>query len=477
MIKRGKTQRLSNRFRVTFAMICALCLLQGTAALGGLYRIDRLTKDLCARTSAATQSVVMNNATKLQIGKDAQQIGEANRISRRLAFSLMILGVVLCMAVGFLLERTVVPPILDVTEALEKIADRDLTALVETSSGSEIARLTAAVNMTVTNVREVLQSVVDNAERLSVTARELSDRSTETCNNAEIQTGKTQEVATATQQMTSVIDEFSRNVEAASVLTRESSESADQGSAVLGEAVAAMETIVVSTGSLTDKMSSLSHRSEEIGTVVSMIRDISEQTNLLALNAAIEAARAGDQGRGFAVVAGEVRRLAERTKGATEEIAGTIRNIQDETKNTLEVMQGNRGAVEDGMHKIARARATLSSIEDSSKQVEQIVFMIAAAASEETIAAREIAESVVQISRLNSSNSKAASEAVDACQRLSALVDDLDGATRAFRSDKDAGSGEKFLPYHSEVSLVSTRFGAKSAAQGSLCVAAQPQNR
>jgi methyl-accepting chemotaxis protein len=82
-----------------------------------------------------------------------------------------------------------------------------------------------------------------------------------------------------------------------------------------------MEKISTATGTVSEKMASLAERSEEIGKVVSVIQEISEQTNLLALNAAIEAARAGEHGRGFAVVAGEVRRLAERTKSATEEIA------------------------------------------------------------------------------------------------------------------------------------------------------------
>ncbi len=149
--------------------------------------------------------------------------------------------------------------------------------------------------------------------------------------------------------MTATIGEISHNAENAATASRDSAETANQGGAVMQAAAVTMEKIAAATSSVSDKMTSLAHRSEEIGKVVNVIQEISEQTNLLALNAAIEAARAGEHGRGFAVVAGEVRRLAERTKSATEEIAGTIRSIQEETRETLEVMHESREAVESGM--------------------------------------------------------------------------------------------------------------------------------
>ena len=131
-----------------------------------------------------------------------------------------------------------------------------------------------------------------------------------------------------------------------------------------------MEKIAAATSSVSEKMTSLALRSEEIGKVVSVIQEISEQTNLLALNAAIEAARAGEHGRGFAVVAGEVRRLAERTKGATEEIAGTIRTFRTKPGQLSQVMHESRTAVESGMGETARARKSLDAIIESSKEVE-----------------------------------------------------------------------------------------------------------
>lgn len=356
-----------------------------------------------------------------------------------LAVTLLIVG--LCALVGIALTRLIAPRIERATEALEMLAAKDLTAGLRVSATDEIGRMGEALNISVASLREVIESVAKGAETLSSASNQMSARAVQSAANANTQSSKTNQIAAAAQEMTVTIGEISQNAENAARASRLSAETADQGGAVMQAAAETMERIAAATSSVSHKMTSLAARSEEIGKVVNVIQEISEQTNLLALNAAIEAARAGEHGRGFAVVAGEVRRLAERTKSATEEIAATIRSIQEETRATLDVMDSSRASVESGLEETSRARKSLEAIIDSSKEVEQQINLIATAATEQTSASAEISDSAGQISQIAMESSHAAEEAVGALKNLATLAGELDGMIRQFRLDEGGQAG------------------------------------
>jgi methyl-accepting chemotaxis protein len=342
---------------------------------------------------------------------------------------------------GWQLTRMTAPRIAVVHGALERLAENDLTTRVETTGSDEIGKMGEALNHCVGSMRELLTSVAKSANKLAQGASEVSARAVQSASNARAETSKINQIAAAAQEMTATIGEISHNAANASTASRASAETAERGGGVMQAAAITMEKISAATGTVSEKMDSLARRSEEIGKVVNVIQEISEQTNLLALNAAIEAARAGEHGRGFAVVAGEVRRLAERTKTATEEISGTIRSIQDETRETMQVMQESRAAVESGMGETANARASLEATIEASKQVEQQINLIATAATEQASAAGEVSESAGDISRLATENTQGAEESVELLKNLAELASSLDEMIRQFRLDEDRQPG------------------------------------
>ena len=217
-------------------------------------------------------------------------------------------------------------------------------------------------------------------------------------------------------------DLASENASHAAAQGTDARDKANQGAEVVGRSLEAMRASEQKAFELREAMGDLDNQAQSIGKIMTTIEDIADQTNLLALNAAIEAARAGEQGRGFAVVADEVRKLAERTGRATQQISSMIDLIQQDTQRAVEGMRSGASQVEAGVSLVHSAQDALQKINDEMGDTIQRVNEISHASDEQREAMTLLAQNVEQVASMTEQNMAVVSQTTATVESLNCMV-------------------------------------------------------
>lgn len=320
---------------------------------------------------------------------------------------------------------SMITPIKEATIVLNEIANGNMTVKMEQDYKGDYKLIKDNINKVVDSLGNVLIQVIENSQQLDAMTGSIYNGTEELVSGAERQKSQTYEVASAVEEMTSTIQDNSKSALTTSDLADKAGDKAKEGGRVVTETIKGIQRIadVVSKSEKTIK--ELANNTNKIGEIIKVINEIADQTNLLALNAAIEAARAGEQGRGFAVVADEVRKLAERTTNATEEIEGMLGRIQNDTSEAVHVINEGTQEVEKGKKLAYEANTALEEIIKGADEVSITIRHLAAANEEQSTTSSVISQNVESIRLVTEDYSLHINQIKDSVRKLSDSSSDL----------------------------------------------------
>jgi methyl-accepting chemotaxis protein len=399
---------------------------------------------------------------------EAAETGRATALASTTVWtwSITVVGASAIGVFGLMTVRSITRRLSATNRVLAEVARGDLRQRVDEEQEDELGELarscnamTGAMSELVSRLARSATEVSEAADRIGATSRELDDGLRRQEREVENASGSVQELLSSAEQVTGSSAVAAKAADA-------SGGRAEEGGAVVAETIQDMRAINEAVEQSTASVTQLGRRGEQIGQIVAVINDIADQTNLLALNAAIEAARAGEHGRGFAVVADEVRKLADRTTKATEEISTSIKQIQTETTQAVERMNTGNERVRSGAERAGRAGTSLGEIVSAAKNVATQIRAIASAADQQSAASRRIQENVDAIADVTKAATQIAAGSASAAADLATRSLHLRELVSGFRIDEKASATKPKTP--AEPASASMRTAVATQEQGAM---------
>ena len=349
--------------------------------------------------------------------------------------AIMLLSGLLITALSlWLVNRNLVTPVRELIDYVARLSQGHLAERVVSQRRDELGNLAVAAN----TLRDFLADTFTRLQRstadLDQASGELNTIAAVMLQGTNEQFERTDQVATAMQEMSATAQEVARHAAGAATAAADADREAQSGEQSMQ---ATIHTITRMRGEIAltgDVIRQLRDDSGRIGKVLEVIRGIADQTNLLALNAAIEAARAGDAGRGFAVVADEVRTLAQRTAASTLEIHQIIDTVQTGAVNAVQAIKNGQQRSDQGVEQVVEAGQTLTRITQSIEAIRDMNRQIATAAEEQNAVVDDIAQNLVEITAIATTNQANVDRTQSASGHLHQLSTELGQVTARIKA-------------------------------------------
>lgn len=313
----------------------------------------------------------------------------------------------------------------------DAIADGDLSVNFEDRDNKD--SVYGAMHKMTDNLLSMMKGIVADSNNLAQIAGKTNELSSQTSASLGHQQENIEMVVAATEEMSVSINEVAQNADQTANSSKLALSSSEKANTKLTETLSELGILDAQLNDASGVLGDLEKESNDIGSVLEVIRGIADQTNLLALNAAIEAARAGEQGRGFAVVADEVRSLASKTQASTSSINLMIERLQSASKNAVQAMSKSRSICNKTVNDAHETESMITLMNGEIGNISEMTTLIAAAVEEQSSVSKNISRSITIIHDTASENLKSAKEVSNTSQEINTIANSLSHLTLKFK--------------------------------------------